>query len=257
MDMKISGAGVLSGGEYEEVRISGSAKIEGEVRCKSFSASGAVKGEGGLVCQDDFHTAGSAQFTGAVSAKTAEISGALKCASLTLEKEAKLYGGAEVEGKLSGGEFWVSGDLKTGNGIEAETFRFSGGGAGPMNIGGKLKCGGLLNAETVEITLGLQKHSVSAIGGGTVTVKEKAESGPFGSFPSFGAFPSPWGKPLQGSLNVTESIEADRVELENTVCPLVTGRTVKLGKGCKIGTVRYSESLDLDPKAEVEKQEKL
>ena len=42
MDMKISGAGVLGGGEYDEVKISGSAKIEGGIRCRSFSCHGAV-----------------------------------------------------------------------------------------------------------------------------------------------------------------------------------------------------------------------
>ncbi len=259
MDMKISGAGVLSGGEYDEVRINGSAKLEGDVRCKSFSAAGSAKGEGKLLCEEDFRVAGSAQFTGEISAKTAEVSGALKCAALTVEKDTKLSGGVELSGGLSGGEVLVSGELKTGEGIEAETFRFCTPG-GPVMAGGKLKCSGLLNAETVEIVLGLQKHSVGSIGGGSVTVKGAKEEGPFppfGGFPAFAPFGAPWGKPPQGSLNVSESIEADRVELENTVCPLVTGRTVKIGKGCKIGTVRYSESLDVDSKAEVETQEKV
>ena len=257
MDMKISGAGVLSGGEYDEVRISGSAKIEGSIRCKSFACTGAAKGEGDLLCEEEFLTSGSTKFTGAVSAKTARLSGAMSCAALTVEKEAKLAGGVEVAGKLAGGEIVASGDLKTGEDIEAEVFRYTCGGTGPMSFGGKLDCGGLLNAETVEITLGQRRHSIGAIGGGAVTVKGKKEEGPFGDFPPFGVpFASPWGKPPHGGLTVRESIEADRVTLENTACPLVSGREVVIGKGCKIDLVRYSESIRVEDGAEVSKQEK-
>ena len=261
MVMKISDAGVLSGGEYEEVQISGSVKIEGGVRCRTFLGSGAVKGEGELSCEEKLVASGSTEFDGSIRAGNALVTGSLKCAALSVEAEARLSGSVNLEGKLSGGDIWVSGgSLRAGEGIEAESFHFSGSGYGPNTFGSKLDCEGLLNAETVKMTLGQGHYSVSAIGGGTVTVKGAKEEGPFspfGGFPGFTPFGAPWGKPPQGSLNVTESIEADRVELENTVCPLVTGRTVKIGKGCKIGTVRYSESLDLDPKAQVEKQEKL
>jgi len=257
MDMKISGAGVLSGGEYDEVRISGSAKLEGDVRCRSFSAAGSARGEGKLVCEEDFRVAGSAHFEGEISAKTAEVSGALKCAALNVEKETKLSGGVELTGGLCGGDVQVSGDLKTGEGIEAEAFRFCVSG-GPALPGAGLKCGGLLNAETVEIVLGLQKHSVGSIGGGTVTVKGRKEEGPFGAFPAFGMpFALPWGKPPQGGLTVSDSIEADRVELEYTACPTVSGREVVIGKGCKIDLVRYSESIRVEDGAEVGSQEKI
>ena len=141
MDMKISGAGVLSGGEYDDVKISGSAKIEGSVRCRSFSCAGAAKGEGDLRCLEDFRSSGSTHVTGEVSAQNAEVSGSLKCASLAAEKEVKLFGGVNVEGKLSGGEVRVSGGLKVGD-IEAESFRFSASVAGPIGAGGKLQCTG-------------------------------------------------------------------------------------------------------------------
>ena len=259
MDMKISGAGVLSGGEYEEVKISGSAKIEGSIRCRSFASAGAARGEGDVICQEDFRSSGSAQITGAVSGQNVEVSGALKCSALSGERELKLFGGVAVEGKLSGGDIRSSGGLKVGDGIEAESFRFSGstGLGGMISAGGKLCCQGLLNAETVVITLGLEQHSVGSIGGGSVRVEERSEGGFFGPFggPAFPGFP--WGKPPAGSLTVAESIEADQVELVNTVCPTVSGRKVKIGRGCKIDTVRYSESIEVDEGAQVGKQEKI
>ena len=256
MDMKISGAGVLSGGEYDDVKISGSAKIEGSVRCRSFSCAGAAKGEGDLRCLEDFRSSGSTHVTGEVSAQNAEVSGSLKCASLAAEKEVKLFGGVNVEGKLSGGDVRVSGGLKVGD-IEAESFRFSASVAGPIGAGGKLQCTGLLNAETVAITLGLEKHNVNAIGGGSVKVEERPEGGMFGIFGSPAPFAFPWGKPPAGCLTVSESIEADQVDVVNTVCPMVSGRKVKIGRGCKIDLVRYSESIEVDSDAQVGKQEKV
>ena len=277
MDMKISGAGVLSGGEYEEVKISGSARIEGSVRCRSFGCSGATQVKGDLDCREGFHTSGSTHVEGSLScgaelhssgstrvgggirAGSAHISGELKCVSLAAEKDVRISGGASVEGKLSGGDVGVTGHLKVGDGIEAEVFRLSGSGFGPVSVGGCLECQGLLNAETVEITLGQGKQSVTAIGGGSVTVKgvpEQAPFGGFGGFPGFGPRRFPWGEAPHGSLTVAESIEADRVTLEYTDCPLVTGRKVVIGKGCKIHAVRYSESIEIDPSAQVDSQEK-
>ena len=256
MDMKISGAGVLSGGEYDDVKISGSAKIEGGVRCRSFSCAGAAKGEGDLRCLEDFRSSGSTHVTGEVSAQNAEVSGSLKCSSLAAEKEVKLFGGVNVDGKLSGGDVRVSGGLKVGD-IEAESFRFAASAAGPISVGGKLQCDGLLNAETVVITLGLEKHSASAIGGGSVKVEERPEGGMFGVFGRPGPFAFPWGKPPAGCLTVSESIEADQVDIVNTVCPTVSGRKVKIGRGCRIDLVRYSESIEVDSDAQVGKQEKV
>ena len=257
MDMKISGAGVLSGGEYDDVKISGSAKIEGSIRCRSFSCAGAAKGEGDLRCLEDFRSSGSTHVTGEVSAQNAEVSGSLKCGALAAEKEVKLFGGTHIEGKLSGGDIRASGGLKVGGGIEAESFRFQTSMAGPVSAGGSLNCQGLLNAETVNIILGLEKHSVNAIGGGSVKVEERPEGGMFGVFGRPGPFAFPWGKPQVGCLTVSESIEADQVDIVNTVCPTVSGRKVKIGRGCRIDLVRYSESIEVDPDAQVGKQEKV
>ena len=244
--MKISGAGVLGGGEYEDVKISGSAKIEGSVRCRSFACHGATKGEGDLSCREEFRSSGSTHIVGAVRAGSVRASGALKCSALSAEGEVQLSGGSDVEGRLSGGSIHSSGALKVGGGIEAENFRSS----------GKLVCGGLLNAETVELFVGMETSSVAAIGGSTVRVKERLEGHIFPGA-GFGGFGFPWGKSAKCSLTVTESIEADDIELSNTLCPLVSGRRVVVGPGCRIDLVRYSESIEVDPAAQVGRQEKI
>ena len=55
----------------------------------------------------------------------------------------------------------------------------------------------------------------------------------------------------------TKRIEGDSVELEGTTADLVKGAKVVIGKGCKIKTVEYSESIEVHEKASVEKQVKV
>jgi len=48
-----------------------------------------------------------------------------------------------------------------------------------------------------------------------------------------------------------ESIEGDRVYLESTQADVVRGREVSIGPSCRIRRVEYSQSLQVDPTAEV------
>ena len=226
MDMKFSGSGVLGTGEYEEVRVSGSARIQGSVRCRSFNCAGSLTGDGELNCRGEFHSSGSTHLNGALRADSAVVSGSLHCGALRGDREVQLSGSAHVEGKLSGGEVRASGRLKVAGDIEAEVFRSS----------GSLDCEGLLNAENAEIAVSAGS-SVGAIGGGVVRIKGRPEGHLFG----FGFYRSGGERSL---LTVRESIEADEVELESTACPLVSGRRVVVGPGCRIDVVRYSESAE-------------
>jgi len=52
-------------------------------------------------------------------------------------------------------------------------------------------------------------------------------------------------------LNV-ELIEGDDIFLEATDAQIVRGSRVKVGNGCRIDTVEYSESLEVSPRATVQ-----
>ncbi len=52
LELHISGASKMPGGEYASVRISGSGKITGNLLCGTFSCSGAGKVEGDMVCRN-------------------------------------------------------------------------------------------------------------------------------------------------------------------------------------------------------------
>jgi hypothetical protein len=56
-------------------------------------------------------------------------------------------------------------------------------------------------------------------------------------------------------LRVKESIEGDEITLEGVETPLVVGKNVRIGEGCRIGTVRYSGVLEVSENAAVENKE--
>ena len=59
MDMNISGSGMITSGEYENIGISGSAKGEGLISCKNFFCSGSAKLKGELRCEGKISASGS------------------------------------------------------------------------------------------------------------------------------------------------------------------------------------------------------
>ena len=219
MDMKISGAGAIGAGEYDDVRISGSAKSEGLILCKSFHLSGSFSG-GEIECSEDFHVSGAGKFAGNIRAKEIHVSGAIK-----------------TEGNMKGKEIKLSGAIKTGGDVEAEEIKIS----------GEVNCGGLINAERLYVNLDSTASSTAEnIGGSKITI-EKGKSGGF------------FCRLLKksGKFIVSESIEGDEISIEYTSAKTVTGRNVKIGEKCEIGLVQYSESIDISPKAKIGKCEKI
>ncbi|MBQ2898718.1 MAG: polymer-forming cytoskeletal protein [Oscillospiraceae bacterium] len=219
MDMKISGAGAIGAGEYDDVRISGSAKSEGLILCESFHLSGSFSG-GEIECSEDFHVSGAGKFAGNIRAKEIHVSGAIK-----------------TEGNMKGKEIKLSGAIKTGGDVEAEEIKIS----------GEVNCGGLINAERLYVNLDSTAISTAEnIGGSKITI-EKGRSGGF------------FCRLLKksGKFIVSESIEGDEISIEYTSAKTVTGRNVKIGEKCEIGLVQYSESIEISPKAKIGKCEKI
>ncbi len=219
MDMKISGAGAIGAGEYDNVRISGSAKSEGLIRCKSFHASGSFSG-GEIECSEDFHVSGAGKFAGNIRAKEIHVSGAIK-----------------TEGSVKGKEIKLSGAIKTGGDVEAEEIK----------INGEINCGGLINAEKLCVAFDSSADSKAEnIGGSEITI-EKGRSGGF------------FCRLLKksGKFIVSESIEGDKIDIEYTKTKTVTGKYVMIGEGCEIELLQYSENAEISPKAKIGRCEKI
>ena len=135
---------------------------------------------------------------------------------------------ANVSGSLSANEAKfrnakISGRFDCEGDAEAEEFLIS----GPVFIKG------LLNAENVDIKLGFRKFTnvINSIGGTTIRIELREEAH------------RPFAKTVAKTI-VKESIEGDAIFLENTECPLVVGKNVIIGEGCKIGKVQYTNAVN-------------
>ena len=235
--MNFSGAGVIPAGEYdEEIKISGSGHIKGNIKCTEFHSAGMVKGDGDIDCSDSIKISGSLTTKGNVKSGD----------------KITLAGSATVFGRIKCEELSTAGTLYTDAGIEAET----------ATIRGMINCGGLLNAEKIDVKINENSHAGS-VGGGEITIAREHGSAANYNVNVF--------LPLKrlfrnqssnisvgrGTFTVDEYIEGDTIEIEYVSSPVVTGRIVSIGAGCNIGTVRYSEQCEISPDAKVGSTEKI
>ena len=204
IDMKISGSSSMPGGEYGKVSISGAGKVQGSLKCEELHCSGAAKVHGDVDCAGELRTNGAGKVDGSARCGSLSASGAFSAQTV------------QVEGLAS-----VSGSLRTEQAETAVLF-------------GAVEIGGLLNAETVEISVNPAVH-ISAIGGGTIRVLQKDTTTFLGIFRT-----SP-------GCACIGSIEGDNIELENVEAEIVRGKYVRIGHGCRIGTVEYGENLEAEP----------
>lgn len=224
MDMSISGAGRIAPGEYENIRISGSGKLCGLVRCASLHTAGACSGEA-LDCSGQIKTAGSCSFSDDVSGGKLQCSGSFSCKGSVRSNYFSVCGAASVKGDVT-----------------AET----------ATIIGAITCKGLLNAETVKIKSDGFCH-IGAIGGSDVQIRPEHSSSILLRFPLLARlFKEKWQK-----IQIDNHIEADMIDLVNVVAPRVSGRMVTIGDGCQIDLVQYSEQIEISPNAKVGRTEKL
>ena len=244
--MKITGSGTISGADYnEEIQITGSGNINGRTRCTGLRVSGSVIANAGFECTGEIHVSGSGMFAD-VKADSVQVSGSFTADSLAVSgelissgsckiKETLTVNDANVSGSLSANEAKfrnakISGRFDCEGDAEAEEFLIS----GPVFIKG------LLNAEDVDIKLGFRKFTnvINSIGGTTIRIELREEAH------------RPFAKTVAKTI-VKESIEGDAIFLENTECPLVVGKNVIIGEGCKIGKVQYTNNFSRDGSAEI------
>lgn len=236
-NLNVSGAATITGGVYEKVTISGASKINGDIEAQKISLSGASKIEGNV-------TAGGISASGA-----SKINGDVKADQFTCSGATKVSGGVKAD------TFKASGASKIGGDVKADTVKMSGASkiagdvaAEHFKASGSFGIGGLINADKVEISLG-GRSEVAEIGGEKITVIWCGDSGGLRG----GVVTVSW---CSDDVGLTAgSIEGDDVHLEATSAAVVRGRRVKVGSGCRIDRVEYSESLQIDPDAKVDAYE--
>lgn len=241
MDMKISGSGSIPAGEYELIKISGSGSIDGNVKCTELHVSGSANASGTVECSGEIHISGACDFDKDILTKSLHVSGATNCdGNVTASDNVHLSGGVNVDGSLRCGALDASGGLNVDGDIEAET----------ASIHGNLACGGLLNAESIEINT-RDGCIIGSIGGSKILIKYKKRR----FFKNLITI-SFNDKQVRG-VEVEQSIEGDEIDVEQVTCPRVSGRCVILGEGCDIELLQYSETYEIHEKAKVGKIEKI
>lgn len=241
MDMKISGTGVITAGEYDNIKISGSANISGYVRCSGFHCAGSSHAGDDIECENEMEIAGSSKFDKNLKAGSLSIAGSYSCGGdITVKEKMSTAGSFKCDGSIKAGKLSIAGSGKLNGDAEAET----------IHISGKLDCDGLLNAEEIEIKYesGME---IGSIGGSRINIYPKKYKRKM-KLPLFSALIR-----NSSAVRVNYSIEGDVIALEGVITPRVSGRIVAISDGCEIDLVQYSEQVEISPNAKVGKTEKI
>lgn len=218
MDLKVSGATVMPGGEYRSVSISGSGKIKGSLHADSIDCSGAAKVQGDVVT-GRLNVSGASKIEGNAWATMVDISGGAKVQGDLNGEEMKLSGSVKIERNLHSKQLNLSGAVSVGAGVEAEE----------VFAKGVLNVSGLLNAETIDLRCEHGTSEVGDIGCARLSVRKGVGN----------ALTRFFGKSSGFALEV-HSIEADWVDLEYTKADVIRARDVQLGQGCCVRRVEYT-----------------
>ena len=232
--VRISGSGCCGGGEYSEVRISGSGKITGDVKCDSMHISGSGKIEGEVDCKNGIRISGSGRIDKDIKCDTLHISGS-----------------CSTEGKIEADEIKISGVLSAGGDICGETVQVSGG----------IKTSHLLSGETVDIKFSANNCIIGEIGGGTITVRpgdyvNRSFGGLFQFMRKCSDDYAPSGK-KSGYTAQIGSIEGDDITVQDCIVDTIRGTKVTIMSGCEVKRVEYSGELTVEGGAKVGEQIKI
>lgn len=237
-DIKISGSGTAGGGKYNEISISGSGEINGDLECIEFKTSGSSKVAGDLKAES-IKVSGSARITGNVEVGGMNVSGSSHVDGQVKSQSIKVSGAIHIGGSLYGEEVNISGSLRVGKDCEVECF----------NASGSFRIQGLLNAGEIKINLG-GKSSVKEIGGENIEVR-------VGIMDKF-FFRKVIDKMFntKGELT-TELIEGDEIYLENTNAKIVRGNNITIGDDCNIDLLEYSGKINISSASIVGEQKQV
>ena len=253
-DFRFSGRGQLGGGEYGRLHFSGSGHIRGDATCTAIKTSGSFHSDGDILCSGEAESSGSFQCGGDFKAESYRSSGSAHIKQDMTIGTLASSGSLSLEGSVVGGDIHTSGSFRVKGGMQGGNLSVSGSASfegsvksektessGSLQIGGdceaerfastgKVVIGGLLNAEDIQMKIAKSDCRIGEIGGERIEIRRS---------------PYVWMLvPMVNGMLVTNSIEGDEIYLENTKAKIVRGKHVKIGCGCEIDEVEYSETFD-------------
>ena len=235
-NLNCSGSTRVDGGEYGEVRVSASLRVDGDLRCDTLQCSGSAKIEGALSCAGEVRCSGSVKVAGEAAMQEGRFSGSVKAQSLHCTGTLQCSGSAKTEGGMQLGKARFSGSCAAEGDIHAEELEIAGSLRAPaveaerFHASGVFRIDGLLNAGEIILSRG-GLYQAGDIGCTTLRVVQDAHVISLGR--------------RKRALEA-QSIEGDTLELLDTQAAVVRGRFVCVGAGCVIDRVEYSEDLTVE-----------
>ncbi|KZS45781.1 hypothetical protein AWU65_07585 [Paenibacillus glucanolyticus] len=227
-DLKISGTGTSSGGQYNKVRIDGAGQVNGNLDCEELIGNGTMSVNGAVAART-IRVNGSGSIKGAVDAEELNVAGSLslkeglRCRSIVIGGHCSIHGDSESE------RLEVNGNLRSRGDVRSESATLKGG----------FKIDGRLHVGTADIRV-FGRCSAQEIVGDRITTRKKGKR--------------LWemlSLPLKGARVEARIIEGDILDLEYIEADIVRGNRVILGKGCEVRQVEYRDELTQHPEAEV------
>ena len=159
-NLNCSGSTRVDGGEYGEVRVSASLRVDGDLRCDTLQCSGSAKIEGALSCAGEVRCSGSVKVAGEAAMQEGRFSGSVKAQSLHCTGTLQCSGSAKIEGGMQLGKARFSGSCAAEGDIHAEELEIAGSLCAPaveaerFHASGVFRIDGLLNAGEITLSRG-------------------------------------------------------------------------------------------------------
>ena len=220
-DLRIDGSGSSAGGSYNNVRINGSGKINGDLECRELSINGSGEVTGKAQAEK-IRVNGSGHLCGGVQAEELKVNGSATFGAGVSGGAVSISGSADIKGGCNSQYVKINGTAKFGGDCSAEKF----------DSNGIFEIDGLLNADEINAHLYWHKSRAKEIGGGCIRVSlgDSAGLAVLKTIFTFG---------IHNPSLEAETIEGDEISLENTTAKVVRGNNVTIGRGCEIGLVEY------------------
>lgn len=238
-DLKISGMGTSSGGFYNNVMVSGTAQINGDLDCMDLNIEGVCKITGNVKAKD-IDINGETKLNGNLECEKIKVNGHSKINGNIVVKDIDISGATNIGGSISAENVSIQGAIKVDGNCDFENFISK----GVFNISG------LLNSGNVELEL-YAKCKAKEIGGEKINVRKGISS-----------IFSKLIKPIFTILDIydgltVETIEGDDIYLENTKAKVVRGNNVRIGTSCEIDLIEYKNSFEQSEDTKVKESRKI
>jgi cytoskeletal protein CcmA (bactofilin family) len=226
-DLIMTGASVVSGGRFRNVKISGAGSVTSPIHAETVNITGGVKIDGSVESRE-IRITGGVKIAGDVTGDEIIISGGVSIDGSIRGEKMDLAGGTRIRGALKGTDVRISGESTIGLDMECET----------LTVHGGIFCGGTVNCGTCDIDLAGESEIKELVGGRITVVNKGRDRGGFNlSFKKLKIVTS------GDSVLRVQTIEGDRIELENTIAEVVRGGDVSIGRGCRIGRVEHTGTI--------------